>query len=293
MDLYVSTACLSTNKSYSDTVEYYMANGITNIELGSSFNHFATDNESVLHDLQCRFLVHNYFPPSPRPFALNLASNDPEIRQKSLTLVKEAINLSANLKAPFYSVHAGFVTDPYAYGETSYLFRSPIDEDEKESAFRRFVSSMDDVIQFARSKNLKILVENNVCSKQTLDNVLMVTADDFLCFFDTISSDNVGILLDFGHLNVSARTLAFDRLEFITRLSNHIAAFHLHDNNGETDDHKPIHRNSWIIDVICQPVFSSLPIIIEAHFDTIENLLDHRAFLAGIHQIGGGFNGDQ
>lgn len=53
----------------------------------------------------------------------------------------------------------------------------------------------------------------------------------------SINSTNFGVCLDSGHLNVFSRV---DIEEWFKELGPNLAEVHLHDNNGETDDHLPL-----------------------------------------------------
>jgi sugar phosphate isomerase/epimerase len=54
------------------------------------------------------YRCHNYFPPPPKSFVLNLASLDDDIFQMSMDHAKKALELSESLGADKYGLHAGF-----------------------------------------------------------------------------------------------------------------------------------------------------------------------------------------
>ena len=60
-----------------------------------------------------------------------------------------------------------------------------------------------------------------------------------------IQRENVGLLVDLGHLKISANTLGISPENFIKDLSPKIVALHFHENNGITDEHSIIFRDSW------------------------------------------------
>jgi len=279
MDIYASTVCVPNNEIYIDVVKRYIEVGIFNIELGSSHRYDAKINEKTLVNFPCRFLIHSYFPPSPEPFVLNLASSNPLVRKRSLDHVKCAVKLSADLQAPFYSVHSGFITDPYGFGSTSYRFPKPISEKEEILAFERFVSALEEVVHYAKIYNILLLIENNVCTEGLKGKLLLQTADEFQKLFKIFKAENLGILLDFGHLNITACTLGFDRMAFIEKVESNIYAFHVHENDCITDTHDPIKNDSWVFDVLRHRKFSSLPVVVEARFNSVDILKSHMDWL--------------
>lgn len=279
MTLFVSTACLPENENYWLAVKRYTDHGIINIELGSSHQYNGNNDISRLYEMPNKFLIHNYFPPSPESFVLNLASHNPNIRQQSIKHIKNAITLSAALNAPFYSFHAGFITDPHGFGTTSYLFPAPESESEAEQALSLFVEALEEVGQYAQTRGIHLLVENNVCTEDLKGKLLLQTADEFLTLFQRLSIPNIGILLDFGHLNVTAHTLNFDRMTFIDRLAPNIKAFHIHDNDGTSDAHEPITPKGWVDTIISDAAFANIPAVLEAKFNDIVALKQHLDWL--------------
>jgi len=272
--IFVSTVCLSELQSIDSRVTLYKRHGLDAIELGAGIS----SNEiipSQISKMECQFLVHNYFPPPVDPFILNLASNNTNIRQRSIDFVSEAIALTASLGAQFYSVHAGFITDPTTFENNSFVFPTPTSPDAYHCALNRFTAALEVEINCAEHFGIGFLVENNLCTTALRGKLLLQTADEFIELFDKIKSKNLGILLDTGHLNVTAHTFGFDPISFVDQVAPHIRAFHVHDNDGITDTHQPIKPDSWILDVLRQPKFANLPIVIEAKFKNINDLYEH------------------
>ena len=111
---------------------------------------------------------------------LNLASGDDGIRQRSLELVFRALALTARLGAPFYSVHAGFITDPTSFGKTSFVFPMPASPDDTQFALHRFTTALEMAVDRAQHLGVQLLVENNVCSRELSGKLLLLTADELL-----------------------------------------------------------------------------------------------------------------
>lgn len=272
--IFVSTACLSELQSIDSCVTLYKRHGLDAIELGAGIS----SNEiipSQISKMECQFLVHNYFPPPVDPFVLNLASSNTNIRQRSIDFVSDAIALTASLGAQFYSVHAGFITDPTSFENNSFILPKPSSPNASRCALNRFISALEVEIDCAEHFGVGLLVENNLCTTVLRGKLLLQTADEFLELFDKIKSKNLGILLDTGHLNVTAHTFGFDPMSFVDQVAPYIRAFHVHDNDGITDTHQPIQPDSWVLDVLRQPEFVDLPIIIEAKFKNVNDLYEH------------------
>ena len=81
---------------------------------------------------------------------------------------------------------------------------------------------------------------------------------------------NVGLLLDVGHLNVSAKTLKFDRIEFIKKTNKWIRGYQLSENNGIDDQNKKIKLKSWFFKFLKKNKFYSLEIKIK-NFNQFKN----------------------
>lgn len=277
--LFVSTGCLPGIQPLNARVNTYRHHNLSRIELGSGIS---LDNSlSQLADLDCQFLVHNYFPPSDKSFVLNLASIDTKIRERSINFVHRAIELCVRLKAPFYSVHAGFTSDPVGSSETGFVFPKPVSSDTEKKAMVRFIASLETCIMYAEQVGIGILIENNVCTPDLQGKVLLKTSEEFLMLFHALPSQKLGVLLDTGHLNVAARTFGFQPMKFVNEVSPFIRAFHLHDNDGTADMHRPVAPQSWVLKVLAKPVFSKMPVVIEAKFNNMAELSQHINWLKG------------
>ncbi len=278
-DLFVSTSCLLYEQPLSSRISLYQQHGLNNIELGGGVS-VGKDDFSTINLSRYNLLIHNYFPPpSSNSFVLNLASIDDDVRKRSLEMVLNAIDLAVEVDAAFYSVHGGFITDPVSSDGTSFVFPYPESPDDAMRAIDRFAETIQKILEYAEKCNIGILIENNICSVKHRGKLLLQTAEEFLLLFRILDSPLLGILLDTGHLNVSAKTLGFNRMSFVEQLSQHIQAIHIHDNDSTADTHQPICENSWVIDVLRRSEFADIPFIIEAKFDNIKDLSKHTEWL--------------
>lgn len=279
-EIFISTNCLRGIQPLGIRLFEYEKYGLTDVELGAGVTTNHNISEVFTNHHKGKFLLHNYFPPPSDAFVLNLASNDEQIRQRSIDLVSNALVLCKKLNAPFYSVHAGFIYDPIGLGPSSLIFPSITSSTcGAERAFKRFVDTLMPLLDLAACLGLRILVENNVCTLEARGKLLMQTTNEFLQLFEILPHPALGLLLDTGHLKVSAKTLGFDPFEFADRLTPHIRAFHLHDNDGITDSHLPLPPGSWVLEILRRPEFKGLPLVLEAKVDTMSEAVDQISLL--------------
>ena len=265
--IYASTACLSGNVPLQERLDSYREHGIHSVELGAGVSVGEVFKPENL-PRPGKYLLHNYFPPAKDSLIINLASQDNGIRERSIDFVRRALEISAKISAPLYSVHAGFITDP----TEKFIFPEPASPKARSESLHRFVQSIDLLLPDAKRLGVRLLIENNVCLPKHKNVLLLSTTEEFQEFFTMIGAEKPGILVDTGHLNVSAHTFGFDRMSFLTVLAPYIGAFHLHENDGSTDRHLPVTEGGWVSKALRSPEFLSLPWIMEAKFSEVKTL---------------------
>ena len=272
--IFVSTACLTYIEPLKERIRRYLDHGLTAIELGAGVT---MDDETLafISTMNVRTIIHNYFPPPKKPFVLNLASGNEEIRSRSLEMVFRALDLTREIGAPFYSLHAGFITDPTSFDKTSFIFPMPKSPIGVTQANERFVLMMATVLEYAKTLGVGLLIENNVCSPTQVGKLLLLKVEEFYNIFQALPMPELGILLDTGHLNITAHTLGFDRETFVDQVAPYIRGFHLHDNDGTEDSHLSVDSGSWTLNILRRPEFINLPIVVEAKFARVTDLHRH------------------
>jgi sugar phosphate isomerase/epimerase len=224
-----------------------VAAGIRDIELSGGMPHTGLYDSVLAHRHGANLQVHNYFPPADPPFVFNLASVDEQIRKRTLTCMKVAIELSAMLGAARYGVHAGFLVDP----PVSYLGRTwkSLNQAELSVAQSLFVDSVTELHAHAERTGIELLVENNVLTTGTRDEggdeVLLMASAEQICHLMNQLPDGVGLLMDVAHLKVTAATLGFDPVAGLKATSRYIRAYHLSDNDGMSDSNGKVTAESW------------------------------------------------
>lgn len=272
MEAYISTGAFRF-KELAEIIHFSTNHGIDRIELSSgvAYKPNLLDQVRATNQMQITYLVHNYFPPPKEPFVINLASSSPEIRKLSIDFCREAIDLSSELGAPFYSVHSGFAFDmpPDILGKPRTQRQIPksayVPYDEAYDVFKETIIGL---AKHARSKGVRLLIENNVVSPAYMTEhndktLLMASADEITQLITDVDDSTLGVLVDVGHVNVTAHAIGFRREEFIETLAPHIGAFHLSDNDGQTDQNHPFGEDAWFLPLLKD--FPDVPMVIEAY----------------------------
>ena len=247
--IFISTGGFKSEKSI-NSINKLMGKGIYDIEL--SGGEYEVDqikkiiSEKKLHK-SLNLQVHNYFPPPPIPFVFNLGSLDKEISKISMDHAFNSIKLASRLKSKYYSFHAGFLLDPQVEELGKKIKKR--DTYNREIAKNVFIERVNTLAKFAETKNITLLIENNVLSLNNLEefkeNILLMVDESECTEIMNRVRNNVKMLVDVAHLKVSSNSLNFDRISFLKKLDKWIFAYHLSDNNGKSDSNEKIRLDSW------------------------------------------------
>lgn len=279
--IFVSTSCIAAPQLLEGRVSEFFDHGLNHIELGAGVI-LGNNSLAWIKAQKGQFLIHNYFPPPSEPFVLNMASSNAAIRSHSINFVCGTLQLCAQMSIPFYSVHAGFITDPVGFGATGFILPYPDSPDAPRQAMARFIHSLTICAAEAKRLGLYVLVENNVCPQELMGKLLLQRAEEFEGLFRVFPDRlPIGILLDTGHLNVSARTFGFEAMDFVHTLAPYLKAFHVHENDGVSDTHQPVQKGSWILELLKMKQFERLPAVLEARFANVSGILQHVNWLKG------------
>ena len=93
----------------------------------------------------------------------------------------------------------------------------------------------------------------------------MCEAWEFEKLFQEIKPENLGILLDLGHLKVTSNLLKFNPYEFIYKLRDKIRIIHIHENYGKLDEHRCIKKKGdWSLGIVNRYFKNTnIPIVLE------------------------------
>lgn len=228
--------------------------GIKRLELGSGCLYTQDAAKKIKKAAKSmNILLHNYIPAPKTPFVLNLASNDRDVLKKSMNLVSEALEISSDIGAAFYAVHSGFAyfAEPqFLGGKQSQLEHFPMADAEEI-----FVNSINNLSTRAGLLGVKLLIENNAMPKYNLINgknisCLMVDIENSAQLLKKFKKIGVSLLLDAGHLQVSAKSLGFNKDKYVKECSKYIYAIHANENDLSSDQHRPLHNKSWALGII-------------------------------------------
>jgi len=266
--IYASTNCLKHPKNLEKVLTEYQKGEIENVELGSVHEHFDT---KILKKFDFNFTIHNYFPPPKIPFNFNLASKNKIIRQKSSRLAKKAIDLCCDIESPLYTFHAGFTVDPPKLGKP--LPR--INVGDRKEAIEIFVNEVEDIVDFANKRGIKVAMEPNVVQKFNLvenrnDLCLFAEYQEIEKLFRILKNTSLGLLVDLGHTTVTSHWLKFDKDNFVQKCSKYTYALHVSNNNGFQDQHRGLTQKCWAISKLKK--FKNNPIILETMNLSIEKI---------------------
>jgi sugar phosphate isomerase/epimerase len=224
--------------------------GLTQVELSSDIAHDPANVDLARNaGRHLKLMLHNYFPAPKEPFVLNLAAADRDILERSRDHCCAALELSAELEAPVFAAHAGFTVqpDPRQLGRR---FAS-ISVSHREEAYGIFVDSVGELSARGRRLGVRFIVENNVVAPfNSRDGrnpfLLLAESDEILRCAADVGSD-FGVLMDVGHLKVSAQTLGFDAVGALRAVVPVVTAWHLSENDGSTDDNRPFDAAAWFL----------------------------------------------
>ena len=271
MTIYISTGGYK-KKSADQITEDFINNNIKEIELsGGIYDPNLINNLTKYLSKGAKFEIHNYFPPPEKPFIINLASNEDDIRKLSLNHVFKAIKCCEKLRAKSYSFHAGFLCDFDISEIGKKIKKRPLYEKKRSTDL--FLECLNQISKFARDHGVNIMVENNVISKK---NLLEFDKNPFLMCdpqetFEIMknSPENIKLLVDVAHLKVSSNSLNFKSKDFFLKCNDYISGYHLSDNDGYADTNQKIDEKSWFWEYLKKNLdYYSL----EIYGETIENL---------------------
>lgn len=265
--LFISSSCFK-DKTVFQMIDMASSFGVAGLELGYFSGRIPPFDEILQFSREkgVRLLVHNYFPPAASPFVMNLGAADKEVRENSLLLAEKAILFCELAGIPFYSVHAGFSC--HAEPEDLGCPLTSLPRFSKEQAVDNFILSISRLCSFAAARGVSVAVENHVVAPFNLvdgKNVLLpgATPEELLYILDESHAENIGFLVDLGHLKVTSNTLEFDARAALKKLLPYSFGVHIHDNDGCRDMHLPVQENVWFMDLLRDSICSNFLMVLE------------------------------
>ena len=251
MNIFVSSAALKNNSIAKVSKKFENA-GIKNIEFSGGL--YEEDVLKKLKKLQKKqnILIHNYFPRPKKDFVLNLATANKFILKKTEAFIKKSILLCSKLNIKYYSFHAGFLIDPKIRMLGKKIKKTSIQN--RDESLKRFILRTNKLARFAKKHNVELLIENNVLSKKNYlvfkNNPLLMTSYQEMIKIMKNTPNNVNLLIDVGHLKVSAKTLKFNMKNTLSKVNKWVKGYHLSENNGLEDSNNFFKSNSWFLKIL-------------------------------------------
>ena len=150
------------------------------------------------------------------------------LRERSLAYFERAIDVVAELGIPRMLMATPF----WGWARDGARFRAGATK-----ALPRAVDAIGRLSRRAEERGVTLLLE----PLTSLETTSVVTLDDLLAVLDGVGSRALMAMLDTGHINVTARQLARDPidylLEHVERLGPRLQHLHLDDNLGDLDAH--------------------------------------------------------
>lgn len=267
---------ISSSSIYGVSIENSIKNladaGIHNIELSGGVQY----SENILVNLKrlretfsINFLIHNYFPPPRKDFVLNIASHNKELRKQSINFIKSSINLAQEIGIDRYTVHAGYTKNFQPNPEGGYFITDNSQGISREQATRIMLQTLSDIQDYAAERKMKIGAENLFPIDTAPESSLLCTPFDVFGFLDSVAEDeHIGLLLDLGHLFISANYFGFDKDDFIKTLDkkyhHKILGIHLSGNDGKSDQHGQLSPDCWQLETVQKFNLKMIPVTIES-----------------------------
>ncbi|WP_394221932.1 sugar phosphate isomerase/epimerase family protein [Alteromonas gracilis] len=282
--IFVSSSCVNNNR-IGDSVLQLAQAGYKNIELSGGTNLYddwKSDLIRLMREFGLRYRCHNYFPPPSEHFVLNLSASNDNIRKRSMEHVEAAINLSRDLGATEYGIHAGFRFLPDHKKLGKKFTASPLDSED--AAIERFASAWCVLKSYAENQGIKLYVENNVFSKA---NRISFGANNPFLATDSGSIEklaqacNVHLLLDVAHLKVSCATLGLCFEKELSALMPKTDYLHFSDNNGTADTNQGIKIGSPLYQQLRKFDLQNKTITLEVYDDSLAHSMESVKSLIG------------
>lgn len=287
--IYISSSSIDGG-SIENCIKELIHVGINNIELSGG----ARYSDNILRSLKnlkdifsINFLIHNYFPPPKEDFVLNIASHDVKQRQRSIQFVKTSIDMACEIGVDRYTVHAGYTRNFRPNQTGSYFVADDSEGISHEHANHIMLQTLFEIQKYAAERKIKIGLENLFPIDDAPESSLLCTPFDIFRFLDSVAEDdNIGLLLDLGHVLISADYFGFYEDEFIKTLRekyhHKILGVHLSGNDGKYDYHGLLSHDCWQLKAVQQFNYETIPVTIESRGLSPDSVLSQYKMIQSI-----------
>ncbi len=274
--VYISSSCIKGER-IGDVVEVLAQAGITRIELSGGMAYYGSIADDLLRlkdEYGLDYLVHGYFPPPEEDFIIDLIND----RERAFAFLREAIGISQRLGAGLYSTHAGFTVDVLPLTRGGTLSGEP--PADKRKAEEILYNNLRNLMAEVVGPDFRFAVENMYPLMGREDYALLAVPEDMLRFLE-FSRDypNLGMVLDMGHLNLSASVVGFDRMEFAREVmkgyGDRVFEMHISENDGSFDAHCIAREGSWQLEVAGWEEAKGVPAVFEWRGAPVQDVIDN------------------
>jgi sugar phosphate isomerase/epimerase len=219
----ISTHLFHEQRLTREHLVHIAAHGYEVIELFATRTHFDYHDAAAIAQLaewlaDTRLEVHAVHAPIVESLrggkwvgSYSNASSDDTRRQAALAETEAALGIAAHVPFRYLVLHLGMPT----------VERVPPGDNQPAAARR----SLDDIADMAARINVGVAVEVIPNPLSDADALARLIEED-------LDRSDVGVCLDYGHAHLSG-----DVCEVIETLSGHLWTTHVHDNNGQQDQH--------------------------------------------------------
>ena len=247
MKCFLSTS-VCRNKGIEESINFCGNLSDKNVELSAPHPKESLDQiERTLINFKKKgfnFVLHNYFPPPKKSFVLNIASDEKKVQKNCSELILNALSLSEKIGASVYGIHAGYLSKAIEGKDGTFIFDKNQNYLETLKRSSQFINSIN---KYFEKNKIKLLIEN-LFPGVKVNSSLFCTFEQIKELMDLIP-DNVGLLLDLGHLNISSNFFKFSKQSFLDKyISNYkdrLLEIHISENNGIKDEHLTLKQDSW------------------------------------------------
>lgn len=232
VEIYYSGLVQLSNDPFSN-LEMFIQEGASYVEIfmdGSWWENAGSSLEEIAKKFLSYSLTYSLHGPM---FDLNLASFHREIRKVSLQKLKEAVDFAKLVQARHLIVSPGHLA---------------VSTFDKNRAVELFKEELNQLVLYAKSKNILLLIENSGWGGKEL-----FIAEEFTELAKELQKNYgaaTGMVLDTGHAHLNH----WDIPGLIEELGETLLAIHLNDNDGTVDNHLAMGDGT----INWSPIFDSL-----------------------------------
>jgi sugar phosphate isomerase/epimerase len=219
--------------------------GLKGVNSPLSWEERIKQHKKIIENFSGRISVHGPF------VGIRHTYNDYLLKEAVKKRMKMTYEMARELKPEILVVHSG------------------ISEDIKKWELEKLWS--EETIKFWKEEIKKYEKEG---IKIVIENLVEESPDVLIKLCDAINSDFFALCLDIGHMNVFSK---LSPSEWVERMGKRLQYVHLHDNNGEKDEHLPVGKGNIDFDSFFNSIKNRDDIIIALELDnsTPEEKMDN------------------